>query len=227
MTTVEHLLAQNPVFASLPPAPRATLLDNAIKRHYTKGETIVHAGDDWPYLFIVTEGSVNAQKCSPEGRNLVITTFQKGDIFWGLAFFHPEMLMPVCLEAQRATKIHLWSRETLHPLLQSHGAFSWELARLMVYKMVRASEILEEIAFQPVAGRLAKLLIETSSSSDMGAITRSLTLDEMAARIGSTREMVCRFLHRFADDGVIDITRTEFRITNPRRLTELARNSKG
>ena len=40
--------------------------------------------------------------------------------------------------------------------------------------------------------------------------TYHLTLDEIAARIGSTREVVSRILHRFADQGLIDITRTEY-----------------
>ncbi|NPV77286.1 MAG: Crp/Fnr family transcriptional regulator [Anaerolineae bacterium] len=227
MTSADKLLAQNPVFAVLPQPKRDALLQEAIKRHYQKGETIAMVGDFWPYLFIVAEGGVSARKSSVEGRSLVVTTFEKGDIFWGLAFFYEDMTMPVSLEAIKSTRIYLWSREQMHPLLEKEGAFAWELARMMIKKMARASEILEEMAFQPVAGRLAKLLIETSSNSAMGAITRSLTLDEMAARIGSTREMVCRFLHRFADDGIIDITRTEFRITDNGRLAELARNSKG
>jgi CRP-like cAMP-binding protein len=82
------------------------------------------------------------------------------------------------------------------------------------------------MAFQPVAGRLAKLLIDTAQEESQKTIDRSLTLDEMAARIGSTREMVCRFLHRFADEGIIDITRTEYSITNRERLASLAQVAK-
>lgn len=227
MTSADKLLAQNHVFAVLSQAKREALLQEAAKHHYQKGETIALAGDLWPYLFIIVEGEVNARKSSIEGRSLVVTTFEKGDIFWGLAFFYEEMEMPVSLEAARSTRIYLWSRDQMHPLLIKEGAFAWELSRMMIMKMARASEILEAMAFQPVAGRLAKLLVETSSNSALGAVTRSLTLDEMAARIGSTREMVCRFLHRFADDGIIDITRTEFRVTDTGRLSELARFSKG
>jgi CRP-like cAMP-binding protein len=82
------------------------------------------------------------------------------------------------------------------------------------------------MAFQPVAGRLAKLLMETGQDEKMGVIQRSLTLDEMAARIGSTREMVCRFLHRFADEGIIDITRTEYKIVDPSRMEDMVQRNK-
>jgi DNA-binding transcriptional regulator LsrR (DeoR family) len=49
----------------------------------------------------------------------------------------------------------------------------------------------------------------------------------MAARIGSTREVVCRFLQRFADQNLIKITRTEFEINDRGRLLEIIHKGKG
>ena len=97
----------------------------------------------------------------------------------------------------------------------------------MILRMLRASEILEELAFQPVAGRLAKLLIDFPGQSSVGPIARSLTLDDMAARVGSTREMVCRLLQRFADEEMIKITRTEFEIINRDPLMEIMQKVRG
>ena len=226
MIQLDDQLAQNPVFGVLPPAKRAALISQAVPRRLRKGEVLLHYGDFWPYLFIIASGSICAHKESMEGRNLVVTTFSAGDIFWGLGFFYEEMPMLVTLKACEASHLYLWSRETLLPVIMESGGFSWELMRLMVTRMTRASEILEEMTFQPVAGRLAKMLLTTQKTPE-GVGTRDMTLDEMAARIGSTREMVCRFLHRFADDGIIDITRTEFRVIDPERLSGLAQNSKG
>ena len=42
--------------------------------------------------------------------------------------------------------------------------------------------------------------------SGVGPIVRTLTLDDMALRIGATREKACRFLQVFADQGLITIT---------------------
>jgi CRP-like cAMP-binding protein len=78
-----------------------------------------------------------------------------------------------------------------------------------------------------VAGRLARLLIDYPGQAGPGPVARSLTLDEMASRIGSTREMVCRFLQRFADDDLIKITRTEFEINDRQRLQEMAQKVRG
>jgi len=47
-----------------------------------------------------------------------------------------------------------------------------------------------------------------------------MTLDEMAAQIGTTREMVCRLLYRFAEEGAVEISRTEFMISDSGILEE-------
>jgi CRP-like cAMP-binding protein len=87
-----------------------------------------------------------------------------------------------------------------------------------------ASEKIGEMTFQPVGARLAKLLVSISNAEVGTPIERNLTLDEMAARIGSTREMVCRLLHKFSDDGLIDITRTDYTIKNPEALKRMTEN---
>jgi CRP/FNR family transcriptional regulator len=158
---------------------------------------------------------------------LILATFKAGEIFWGLAFFLEEAPMPASLLASQDSEIIVWRRHELLPLLLRNGSLSWELSRLMIRRVQVASDIVEKLAFQPVAGRLARLLIEVGGENPQKPIPRDLTLDEMAARIGTTREMVCRFLHRFSADGLIEITRTEFSVTDPKGLKDLAQHLKG
>jgi CRP/FNR family transcriptional regulator len=103
-----------------------------------------------------------------------------------------------------------------------HPKMIWELCRLMVNRMARASELVEEQAFQPITGRLARLLLDTFESAGGISVARYLTLDEMAARIGTTREMVCRVLYQFSDQELIEVTRTEFMLLNKADLHKLA-----
>lgn len=227
MAAIEKMLSTNEIFGKLSHEKRLEVIKMGLHRQFVKGEVISLIGDVWPYFFFIEKGNISAYKQSIEGRSLIVTTFAAGDIFWGMAFFYDTMPQPVTLLAETPTSIYLWPAETLRPILQCEPNLSWELTRLMIMRMLVASEILEEIAFLPVAGRLAKLLLEFKPAQPTEALSRSLTLDEMAARIGSTREMVCRFLHRFADDGIIDITRTEFRIADLDRLSALSKYSKG
>jgi len=226
MPTVETLIAQHPVFASLAGAEIASLVSLGHPQRFRQGEFVIRQGDPWPALFLILDGLVTAHKESFEGRSLTVTSLGKGDLFWGLAFFLEGVPMPVSLQASENTQLYLWQRADLLPFVLAHGQVSWELSRLTVQRMAQASEIIETLAFQPVAGRLARFLVDISPEEN-SPVARSLTLDEIAARVGSTREVVCRFLQRFASEGLIHITRTEFVINDLDGLKEVARQGKG
>ncbi len=91
---------------------------------------------------------------------------------------------------------------------------AWTLCQLMVERMQLASGIVEDLAFHPVMSRLAGLLLDVFGNAEDQFMARDLTLEEMASHIGTTREMVCRHLYCFAEEGAIEIRRTELRITN-------------
>lgn len=219
-------LAQNPVFGTLGERELAQLAQMAIRRDYGKDTWIVHEGQAWPYLLWVERGSITASKKSLDGRTLIAAVIGSGEIFWGMAFFLEDEPMPAALKAQIPSRVQLWPREQLLPLLLRNGQVSWALACQLVGRMGQASEIVQELAFQPVTGRLARLLLERYEASNEHPVPRDLTLDEMAAHIGSTREMVCRALYRFADQGLIQITRTEFTFKDQDGLETIAQRGK-
>jgi CRP/FNR family transcriptional regulator len=227
MKTLEEWLGTHPTLSSIGERERERLFGQSLARELQKGEMLALQGDVWPYLFLVGKGQINAAKASSEGRSLLVATFGAGELFWGPAFFQEGAMLPATLEAHERTHLYIWSRQDLEPLLLAHGRVLWALCSLMIERMERASTVVEGLAFQPVAGRLARLLVSFSAGREAEPIARSLTLDEIASRIGTTREVVCRFLHRFADEGLIDITRTEFVVHDQGRLEELARRVKG
>jgi CRP-like cAMP-binding protein len=215
------------IFSHLDAVEMDELMRKLQTRSYATGDWIAQYGDVWPYLFLVKSGEVTALKESFEGRSLILTSILEGEVFWGLAFFIPDAPMPASLRASKDCELMLWTHESMFPLLMKNGRLSWELSCLMIRRVQLASEIVEKLAFQPVGGRLARLLVEYAGEDTRGPVARNSTLDEMAARIGSTREVVCRFLHRFSDQGLIEITRTEFSITDRKGLEDYARQLKG
>ena len=227
MEALERLLTQNPVFASLSRAERDVIASQAVQKKVAKGETITHYGDVWPYLFVVEQGAIHGLKESREGRSLIVIELEPGEIFWGLAFFEVGMPMPVNLQAQKASRVWLWRREWLLPILWGNGRFSWELSRLMIQRMQQASDIVENLAFQPVRSRLARLLLGHFGDDAMDDfVVRDMTLDEMAAHVSTKREMVCRLLYEFADEGAIEINRTEFMIADRKKLEGYSQQGK-
>ena len=112
-------------------------------------------------------------------------------------------------------------------IIAADPQIAWGLFGLLAKKMARAGEIVEELAFRPIPSRLANLLLDQFEEAVDSYVSRDLTLDEMAARIGSTREMVCKILYQFSDKGIINIHRTEFKINDRDVLQEIADRMKG
>jgi CRP/FNR family transcriptional regulator len=222
MSDLPAAIFQNELFTHLSAADRAALARLALPHGYQEGQLIAVAGETWPYLFAVAQGKINVLKESSEGRSLIIASLQAGEIFWGLAFFDDDLTIPVTLACAAPCQIYLWRRQDLLPFLLKDGGLSWALCQQLVRRMQRASEIVEELAFQPVAGRLARLLLDQFDTGLGDRVSRHLTLDEMAAHVGTTREVVCRVLYRFAQEGAIQIERTEFKFTDVSRLKEYA-----
>ena len=217
-------LSTHSLFALLDKDDYQAIVSRAQTRCFKSGDWIVHHGDVWPYLIFVQEGEAIAIIESPEGRSLTLTTIRKGEIFWGLAFFIENTPMPAALKTTQDSELLIWHYDTLMPFILENGYFSWELARLAIQRVQFASEIVEKLAFQSLTGRMARLLLDQFPASQDIA-PRHLTLDEMASHIGSTREMACRILYRFAEEGAIQINRTEFVFIDRNILDAYSKNT--
>jgi CRP/FNR family transcriptional regulator len=94
---------------------------------------------------------------------------------------------------------------------------------MMLVERIRfASEFIEELAFHPLAGRLARLLLEQFDEQDDRRVPREFTLDEMSAKINTSPVMVCKLLSRFAGEGLIKVTRSSFELLDRKSLEKVS-----
>jgi CRP-like cAMP-binding protein len=222
VTDLLDLLEKTEPFSSFSDGLRDELHSLARPKTYTEGEFVTLTGDLWPHLMLVQEGEFHAVKESTEGRSLVVLSITRGDVFWGLTFFDTRSVMPISLLSGKPGSIVSWSRDDVLPLLVANGEALWSLCGLLVERMKLASNIVESLAFHPVAGRMAQLLLERYGDKGENPVARDLTLDAMAAYVGTTSEVVCRILYRFSDENLIQITRTEFSIEDKDGLAKYA-----
>ena len=220
-------LAENAPFSFLPNTKLEDAKEMAISRAYKRGEFVTHRNDIWPFLLFVHSGEFHAVKESGQGRSFVIETFTPGEIFWGLALFENEKPNPMAIQTSEDGMLYLWHKDQVAKIVADDPQFAWGLFSLLAKRMERAGEIVEEMVFLPLPGRLANLLLNHYEGATDNFVNRDLTLEEMAARIGSTREMVCKLLYQFSDKGIIELHRTEFRINDEEELQSIAERMKG
>ena len=172
-------------------------------------------------LGLVDSGAINVVKLSPDGRSLGARKLQSGEEFWSPSLFD-EGPLPAALKVRETSTIYLWHRNHVLPIVQKNNQALWGLCLMLMGRVRQASGFLEELTFHPVAGRLARLLLSQFEDADDDLISRNLSLDEIGTMIGTTPVMVCKQLYRFAEDELINVSRTEFQLTDLPGLKKMA-----
>ncbi len=221
IANVMKILARFPVFGKLSHQEQAQLAQSAVRKSYQKGEYVAHRGDDWPYVIIIDYGEIHAVKLSPAGRSFGTMKLQAGEEFWSPSLFN-DIPLPATLEVWQPSAIYFLHRDRVLPFVKNNAAALWELSLGLARRLHQKSELIEEIAFSSVAERLARLLLDQFDSRGDSPVGRDLSLDEMGAIIGTTPVMVCKQIYRFAEIGLINVSRTEFRLTDQPGLEEIA-----
>lgn len=214
-------LSQAPVFSKLTERDRQELMDCAIEKKYSPEEYVCWQGEDWAYAAYISTGKLEWAMLSPEGRRQVVFSLKPCDVVWGHSLVD-NLPMPASLQAREDAVLYLWERDVILPIILRNAEAAWDVSRVLIHYMRRVREVVYGFAFHPVAGRLARLLLSHYALVDDESALRDLTLDQMADTVGTTRELVSRTLHRFADEGIIRVSRVELAFLDREKLEALA-----
>jgi CRP-like cAMP-binding protein len=185
-----------------------------------RGAVLCHQGDEWPYAVFVARGELRWAILSVGGREQVLFRIETGRTFWAHSLFDGEP-MPASLTAAKASLVYLWPQEVIAPMLSRNPALLWEILRIMMGTMRRAREVIYGLAFKPVAGRLAKLLLEQAVGQEDQPVQREMTLSEIAATVATSQEVVCRLLYQFQADKIIELNRASFKLSDRAALEKM------
>ncbi len=192
------------------------------------GDAVFDEGRACPGLLIVAEGLVEIRQTSARGREQVFHTEGPGATLGEVPLFDGGGYLASAVAA-RPTRVLLLPRAELVHLCQQHPAVALAMLKTMARRVRQFASIVTDLAFRPVTERLARYL-ETTAGAPVtpGArVELSLTQAQLAARLGTVRELVARALAELQDAGVIKRDRTHIVIRDPARLIALARGREG
>jgi CRP/FNR family transcriptional regulator len=225
MSQLAELLKNVEVFENLTDGEREDLSSLAIRRSLKKNEVICHQKDDWPYVFYIAFGSLRSIIAAPDGRSYVVSTWGKGEVFWAHTIFDQDP-MPSNLEAADTTNIYLWKGDDALQIVLRNQSATRALLRRQTLLIRKRRESIYNLAFNPVANRLAKLIIEKFFDTDEPVVQRDLTLGEMAEMVATSPEVICRLLYQFQSAGTISISRASITLHDRDALEKLVGSDK-
>lgn len=198
---------------------RQRLVSLAVRHTLKRGEYLYWQGDLWSNVFFIAAGRMQSVIYSSDGRSFVVSAWEEGSDFWGHSLFDGEP-MPSTMEAVQDSVIYTWDGEdVLQILFESPDAIR-ALLRRKTQMIRKRRETISDLAFQPVTGRLAKLLLERVPASEVSA-DRDLTLDQIASMVASSPEVVCRTLYQLQKNGLLQVTRASITLHDRDALKRL------
>ena len=210
------MLREIPLFSRLDDKALGDLEKAAIKRAYSKNTILISKGDKSDQLFVVLKGKLKVAITDASGKEIIMSFLGAGDYFGEMAMIDGESRSATIMTTQ-ASEVVTISRDDFHRTLLSSPDLMFELLKVLARKVRIATDKLESLAFEDVYGRLVKLLIQLARPHDgVWIVEESLTHQEIANMIGSSREMVTRILKALTSGSYISVDRK--RITINKKL---------
>jgi len=225
------VLKRVPIFSSLSEPEFAFLTSRLLQRKYRAGELIFGEGDPCAGLYVVQSGSVRIFKSSAGGREQVLSIDGPGSSIAELPVFDGGYY-PASAQAVTHSTLFFFSRQDFHALCVQHPEVALKVLRVVGGRLRRLVGIIEELSFTTVRHRLIALLVrlgKTQGVRDGDGITLTLPSNnsELAAQIGTVRELVSRNLSRLQAEGLIQADNRKLQIPSLQRLEEELGSSGG
>lgn len=195
------LLGRIEYFASLPPARLAALATRCRPRTLAAGETLFEEGAPCDGLFIVAAGRIEIRQTSRRGREQVFHTEGPGATLGEGPLFDRGGYIASAVALQPSRVLFLPRADVL-ALCREHPDVALALLESLARRVRRFARIVSDLAFLPVNERVAGYLL-TATADDAGTLVLELTHAQLAARLGTVRELVARALGQLERAGAI------------------------
>jgi CRP-like cAMP-binding protein len=214
-------------FRSVPAAELARLARRCRQRALKRGEHAFEEGDACRGLLVVAEGAVEMRQVSPRGREQVLHAEGPGATLGEAPLFDGQGYIASAV-AVEPTRVVLVLKEDVLGLCRRHPAVALSMLEAMAKRVRRFAGLVEDLAFRQVTERLAHHIEASAAASGVLlapgiVVDLALTQEQLAARLGTVRELVSRALSQLERAGAIKRGRSGIVIRDPDRLAEAAR----
>ncbi len=222
----DDLLVRIPYFAGLDAVTLAGVRRAVRRRHYAAGEQIFIEGAPCEGLYFVIDGQVRLMRTSPEGREQVLGVLGAGATFNDAAVFDLGPNSDSAVAVGPAT-IGLVPRNAMMELIENQPQVARAAVRLLAARQRSLTGIVEDLALRDVTQRVARLLLgcigrrpHMIEKAEMACA--HITHQEIAAMVGSVREVVQRALKSLEAAGAIKVERTRVLVRDIAKLEQWA-----
>jgi CRP-like cAMP-binding protein len=214
-----------PFFEQLGDAPLREIARAARRREFHKGQMVFFENDPCDGFYYVRHGSVKIYKMSPGGREHILHTFKVGDTFAEVPTFD-NGLCPANAQAGEESELLLIRKNDFEDVIRTYPEVAFGLLHHFAQWLRSFTRQLESLSLKDVGARLADYLLrladaEGEQTSEGIKINLTENQQEIAARIGTVREIVSRTFRKFQEADLVRLKGRRLTILDVEGLKEV------
>ncbi len=177
---------------------------HASEQMFQKNVVIVNEGDQSNTIFIILSGRVKVFLRNADGREMVINVLGPREYFGEMVIDDgPRSASVATLETSRFMII---TKADFKALVTADSDFGLKLINRLMQRVRALTDKIRSLALLDVYGRVARLLLELATEQDGRLIVaEKLTQQDIAERVGASREMISRIFKDLVAGGYISV----------------------
>jgi len=199
-------LKQVALFSELSEKELGFLAEHSSLRHYGTGEMIFSEGDPCGGLFIIHSGAVKIFKLAANGREQILGVERAGNTIAEVPVFDGGSY-PASTLAVESSELVFVRKEDFRALCLQHPEVALKVLKVVGKRLRGLVGIIEELSFttvrQRLIGYLLRLARQVPGAPNSVELALPVSHQDLAAELGTVRELVSRNLSRLQAEGLI------------------------
>lgn len=206
-------------FSKLDTDTLAAIVQRAYQRNISSGETLVIEGMEAEACYFILSGQLRVTRMNKEGRMQVLARLGPGAPLNIISLLKDQKTNHASIESLTAATLLVIPAHEFDFLLNTYPDFSASLLNTFAERMANITNLAADLSLYTVRARLAQFLIELA---DQPQTAGGWTQDEIAAHIGTVRDVVGRLLRDFESQGLISRERQQIILLDKQGLMKQA-----
>jgi CRP/FNR family cyclic AMP-dependent transcriptional regulator len=205
----KEVLRTVPIFSELSDEDISSLAHLALRKRYPKDTVVFFENEEGDFFFTILEGRIKVTILGDDGREVILSVLGPGDFFGEMALLdnEPRSATAIAVEESELLSLH---RNDFQTVLNDNRSITSALIRVLSARLRRANHQISTLALLDVYGRVARVIVDMAREEgkrlrDGRIAFRRATHQEIANRIGTTRETVTRMLKDLERQGLIHV----------------------
>jgi CRP-like cAMP-binding protein len=199
MVDLVEVLRRHPFFASLDPDSVSAVTRRTVIRVYEKGSLVYLEGEPAPGLFVVASGEIRVFNMSVDGREQDLFHASVGESINEASALDGQPTMANA-QATEPSVVLLIGREALASLIHEYPQIGLATSRVLAGRLRDMAQLAGDLSLRGVLPRMAGLLLRLAGTSSVANLP---TRNELAAMVGTVREVATRSLRQLESTGAI------------------------